>query len=153
MIFNFLLISVVTIYNTIEIWFPFSWNSYNFLFDNLFRMLILPVIYLIRKCYWVSSIWQVTVVLKESLTVDKTGKQRNRKALVLRCILLGFFVCLFFGFFFFFFCFLGPHQWHIEVARLEVQSELRLHQIWTMSVTNIRSEPQLMATPDPQPTE
>ena len=41
---------------------------------------------------------------------------------------------------FFFFFFLGPHPWHLEVPRLEVNSELQLP-------AYIRSEPHLQPTP------
>ena len=52
---------------------------------------------------------------------------------------------------FFFFCFLGLHLWHMDVPRLEVQSELDLRQSHsnTGSKPSLRPTPQLMATPDP----
>ena len=57
---------------------------------------------------------------------------------------------------FFFFGFLGPHMRHVEVPRLEVESELQLPATATAAAT-MGSElclwptPQLMATPDSYP--
>ena len=55
-----------------------------------------------------------------------------------------------------FFCFLGLHQWHMEVPRLEVESELQLlEHSHSNSGTKprLRPTPQLTAMPDPWPTE
>ena len=58
---------------------------------------------------------------------------------------------------FFFSCFLGPYQPHMEVPRLGVDSELHLPayitvtELWDLS--RLQPTPQLMAMPDPQPTE
>ena len=41
-------------------------------------------------------------------------------------IIPNLYVCLFCLLFFFCFCFLGLHLWHMEVPRLEVESELQL---------------------------
>ena len=38
--------------------------------------------------------------------------------------------------------FLGPHQWHMEVPRIGVESEL-----WPPAYTKARSEPRLQPTP------
>ena len=58
----------------------------------------------------------------------------------------------------FLFSFLQPHLWPVEVPSLEVKSELQLP-AYTTATANPRSEThlqptlQLMAMPDPQPTE
>ena len=62
--------------------------------------------------------------------------------------------CLFFPFFFF----LGLHLWHIEVPWLGVKLELQLPTYTTATATRDLScicdlQPQLMAMPDPKPTE
>ena len=58
---------------------------------------------------------------------------------------------------FFFPIFLGPHSWHMDISRLGVESELHLPAYTTATAmqdpTHIRPTPQLMETPDPQPTE
>ena len=55
--------------------------------------------------------------------------------------------------FFFFFAFSGPHQQHMEVPRLGVQSELQLPAYTTTTATRDPSPicdlPQLTAMPDP----
>ena len=42
------------------------------------------------------------------------------------CICVCMCVCVCVYIFFSFFCFLGPHLWHMEVPRIEVESELQL---------------------------
>ena len=51
--------------------------------------------------------------------------------------------------------FLQPHLWHMEVPRLGVELELQLLQGHTnaRSEPHLRPMPQLVAMPDPQPTE
>ena len=62
------------------------------------------------------------------------------------------------GFFFFFFCFLGLYPQHMEVPRLGVKLERQLL-AYTIATAmqdlgpHLQPTPQLMATPDPQPTE
>ena len=51
----------------------------------------------------------------------RKGKKTNKQT---KKTFLSFFLSL--SLFFFFFFFLGPHLWHIEVARLGVESELKL---------------------------
>ena len=69
-------------------------------------------------------------------------------------VCLSFFFCFVLFCFVSVFCFLGPHQWPVEVPRLGLESELQLP-----AYSNLGSElclqltPQLMAMPDPQPTE
>ena len=62
-----------------------------------------------------------------------------------------------FFFFLFFFAFLGPQPWHMEVSRLGVKLELQLLAYTTAKATwrlsHLQPTPQLMATPDPWPTE
>ena len=56
----------------------------------------------------------------------------------------------------FFWPFLGPLQQHTEVLRLGVKSELEppaYARATAGSEPRLRPTPQLMATPDPQPTE
>ena len=58
---------------------------------------------------------------------------------------------------YFFFCFLGPHLRHMEVPRLGVELERQLL-AYAMhskvgSEPHLQPTPQLMATPDPSPTE
>ena len=59
----------------------------------------------------------------------------------------------------FFFFFLGPNVWHMEVPRLQVESELQLLAYVCHSPSNTRSESrlrptaQLMAVPDPRLTD
>ena len=62
----------------------------------------------------------------------------------------------YFLFIYLFICFLGPHPWRMEVPRLEVESELQLPAYATATVMREPSQVcylQLMATPDPRPTE
>ena len=68
-------------------------------------------------------------------------------------------VAMVFFLFCFVFCFLGPHPWHMEVPRLEVELELQLPAYTTATAKphNTGSEPHLQPAPqlmpDPQPTE
>ena len=59
---------------------------------------------------------------------------------------------------FLFACFLGPHLRHLDVPRLEVESELQLLAYTRATATRdptcvCNLHPQLKATPDPRPNK
>lgn len=65
------------------------------------------------------------------------------------------FIYSFIYYLFIYFCFLGPYLQHMEVLRLGVTTAASLHYSHsnTGSKPHLRPTPQLMAAPDPQPTE
>ena len=76
MILIILLPIVVTIHNTIQVYI-------NYLSKDLCRMFWLPVISLVNKYVLTIYAMPETVLVKEDLAENKTGKQRKKNAPVL----------------------------------------------------------------------